>query len=108
VEFWRHEAPSGTIEMEHEPDGPVLHLRGDVDATVVQRWEAEGPVDRSAFVAIDVSKMAYIDSTGLSLLVRWAQEQSAAGRPAVLRNPTPRCKQVLYVAGITELFVLKS
>ena len=94
--------------MEHEPEGPVLHLRGDVDATVVQRWEADGPVDRSSFVAIDVSKMAYIDSTGLSLLVRWAQEQSAAGRPAVLRNPTPRCKQVLYVAGITELFVFKS
>ena len=83
-------------------------MRGDVDATVVQRWEAERPVDRSSFVAVDVSQMAYIDSTGLSLLVRWAQEQSAAGRPAVLRNPTPRCKQVLYVAGITELFVLKS
>ncbi len=108
VERWRwdpQEPLTGSISLEHEPDGAVLHMRGDVDAPVVERWEAERPSDVSPIVAVDVSKMAYLDSTGLSFLVRWAKGRSAAGRPAVIRNAGPRFEQVLYVAGISSLFV---
>jgi anti-anti-sigma factor len=92
------------MDVEEEPGGPVLHMCGDVDAPVIQRWEVEPPVDRPSIVAVDVSKMAYIDSTGLSFLVRWSKDMAEAGRPAVIRNATPRFEQVLYVAGIDSLF----
>jgi anti-anti-sigma factor len=97
--------PTGTIAVEREADGPVLHLRGDVDAPVVQRWEDEEAVDRLLIAAVDVSEMAYIDSIGLSFLVRWAQARSSAGQPAVIRNASPRFEQVLHIAGIGSLFV---
>jgi anti-anti-sigma factor len=102
---WDAQEPSGTITVEHESDGPVLHLCGDVDGPVVERWETERPADGPEIVAVDVSRMAYIDSTGLSFLVRWARDQSNAGRPAVIRNAGPRFEQVLAVTGLGSMFV---
>jgi anti-anti-sigma factor len=97
--------PTGSIDVEDGADGPVLRMRGDVDAPVVQRFESEQPVDRGTIVAVDCSEMAYIDSIGLSLLVRWAQERSAAGHPALIRNASERFARVLYTAGIESMFV---
>ena len=62
-------------------------------------------VDRPQITAVDVSEMAYIDSIGLSFLVRWAQARSSAGHPAVIRKASPRFEQVLHIAGIGSLFV---
>jgi anti-anti-sigma factor len=107
VGVWSWDAqgtPTGTMTVKNDPDGPVLHMCGDVDAPVVQQYEDESSVDRATIVAVDVSEMAYIDSTGLSFLVRWAKDQSSVGRPAVIRNATPRFEQVLYIAGISSLF----
>ncbi|HEY0126102.1 MAG TPA: STAS domain-containing protein [Blastococcus sp.] len=95
---------TGTIEVEHGADGPVLHMCGDVDAPVVQRFETEQAVDRRSVVAVEFSEMAYIDSIGLSFLVRWAQERSSAGHPAVIRNVGERIERVLYIAGIDSMF----
>jgi anti-anti-sigma factor len=97
--------PTGTIDVENGADGPVLHMCGDVDAPVVQRFEAEQAVDRRAVVAVELSEMAYIDSIGLSFLVRWAQDRSSAGQTAVIRNAGERVERVLYIAGIESMFV---
>lgn len=99
------EPPSGAYRVEHEDGGPVLHLLGDVDEPLVQRMRAEG-VEESALVAVQVGSVGYIDSTGLSLLVRWAQAAARDGRPAVLRSASPRFRKVLDLAGISVLFVL--
>jgi anti-anti-sigma factor len=108
VDLWQwdaHEPPTGTITVEQGVDGPVLHLRGDVDAPVVQRWRAERPADAAAIVAVDVAEVSFIDSTGLALLAKWAQDRSRAGRPAVIRNVGPRFAQVLGVSGLDSMFV---
>jgi anti-anti-sigma factor len=97
--------PLGAMELEQGAGGPVLHLRGDVDAPVVQGWEAEEPVDQSSIAAVDVSEMAYIDSIGLTFLVRWAQARAAADQPAVIRNAGPRFEQILHLTGIGSMFV---
>ena len=91
--------PSGTYRVVQEDAGPVLHLLGDVDEPLVRRMRAE-------LVAVQVGSVGYIDSTGLSLLVRWAQSAARNGRPAVLRSASPRFRKVLDLAGISVLFVL--
>jgi hypothetical protein len=55
-------------------------------------------------VAVDVSEMTYMNSTGLTLLVRWAQEAARASWPAEIRRGTPRFDWVLEVAGLITLF----
>jgi anti-anti-sigma factor len=108
VDLWQwdaHEPPTGTITVEQGADGPVLHLRGDVDAPVVQRWRAERPDDGAAIVAVDVAEVSFIDSTALALLAKWAQDRSRAGRPAVIRHVGRRFEQVLGVSGLDSMFV---
>ena len=92
--------------MVQEDAGPVLHLLGDVDEPLVRRMRAEG-VDERDLIAVQVASVGYIDSTGLSLLVRWAQSAATAGRPAVLRSASPRFRKVLDLAGISVLFALE-
>ncbi len=100
--------PGGSIDVEEAADGAVLHLRGDVDAPLVDGWRSMHADPGADFVAVDVSELAYIDSSGLSFLVRWAEEVAAAGRPAVVRRPTSRFRQVLDVAGLSDLFLQES
>jgi anti-anti-sigma factor len=99
------EPPSGAFRVVQEDGGPVLHLLGDVDEPLVQRMRAAG-LDERDLVAVQVGSVGYIDSTGLSMLVRWAQSAARDGRPAVLRSASPRFRKVLDLAGISVLFVL--
>jgi anti-anti-sigma factor len=99
------EVEGGSITVERTADGQVLHLSGDVDAGVVKELKAHDMPDLSGVVAVDVGDLSYIDSSGLTLLVRWAQEAARAGRRAEIRRPTPRFNRVLEVAGVAPLFV---
>jgi anti-anti-sigma factor len=96
---------TGVITVQDTEDGLVLHLSGDVEDVVVEQLMDTRPVDLSRIVAVDVGEVTYIDSTALTLLVRWAQAAAAAGRPAEIRRRTPRFGRVLEVAGLTTLFV---
>jgi anti-anti-sigma factor len=96
----------GSYEVVHEAVGPVLHLRGDVDAPLVHRIQ-DGGLDEGALVAVHVAAMAYIDSSGLAMLARWAQRAAGQGRPAVLLHATPRFRQVLDLTGLAPMFVLQ-
>ncbi|TFV54776.1 anti-sigma factor antagonist [Geodermatophilus sp. DF01-2] len=100
------EPPTGSFRVVHEDGGPVLHLHGDVDEPLVRRMRAAG-LPEGELVAVQVAAVGYIDSTGLSLLVRWAQQAARDGRPAVLRAASPRFCKVLDLAGISVLFVLE-
>lgn len=97
--------PDGSIDIEHDPDGAVMHLRGDVDAPVIDAFEAAGGRGGMSAVAVDVGELTYIDSSGLSFLARWAQAARSEGRAATLRRATARFDQMLDLTGLTPLFV---
>ena len=82
-----------------------MYLIGDVDRPVVARAEKEHTLDGLEIVAVDVAELSYIDSTGLSFLVRWALDASMHDRPAEVRRTTHRFDRVLELAGLTSLFV---
>jgi anti-sigma B factor antagonist len=98
--------PGGRIVVQHTGAGDLLALCGDVDAVVVQELQATGTPDLSQIVAVDVGELTYIDSSGLTLLVRWARQATRAGRPAEIRRAGPRFHRVVQVAGIAALFTL--
>jgi anti-anti-sigma factor len=97
---------TGDITVQEEAGGHVLHLVGDVDALVLQRFTRLRPSDQLRILAVDVGALRYIDSAGLSFLARWAQTARAEGRPAEMRRMTPRFARVLEVSGLTPLFDL--
>jgi anti-anti-sigma factor len=96
--------PDGSIEVEPDPAGAVMHLRGDVDAPVIEAFETGGGRGPAPIVAVDVGELTYIDSSGLSFLARWAQTARHEGRPALLRRASARFDQMLELTGLTPLF----
>ena len=76
---------SGAITVQDTVDGQVLRLSGDVEDVVVKHLMATCSVDLSRIVAVDVGELAYIDSTALTLLVRWAR--GSRGRRPARRDP---------------------
>jgi anti-anti-sigma factor len=98
--------PSGRITVTPADGGHILHLTGDIDAPVVEKLSSDHDPDGLRILAVDVGDLRYIDSSGLTFLVRWAQDARRDGRPAEIRRATQRFGRILEVAGLTALFVV--
>jgi anti-anti-sigma regulatory factor len=89
--------PPGAVWLEPGDDGLVLHLQGEVDSATVARWDRERPsaaadgVPQGAVVAVDASAAAFLNSTGVALLVRETEShRRPAGAPSCAA-PRGRC-----------------
>ncbi len=100
--------PPGAVWLEPGNGGAVLHLRGEVDAATVARWERDRPppgTDGTAHgvvVAVDASA-ACPNSAGVALLVRGTDAHRRAGGRPELRNPSRTVLQVLWLTGMADL-----
>jgi anti-anti-sigma factor len=93
--------PPGSITVESEGDRRILHLRGDVDSAVVARFAEEQGRELPAIDAIDAGAVSFLSSTGIAVLVRFAEAALAAGRdPPALRSASPVTMRVLDLAGL--------
>ena len=95
----------GSSSVEHERDGRVVHLRGEVDASAVDRLELQRLLEEPAVLAVDVRELTYIDSTAFPPLQRWAKRSSRTGGRAVIRGENPYFDQMLAVMGLTSVFL---
>ena len=94
----------GSISVQQEEDGWVLHLRGDVDSSAVNRLELRRRLEELTVMAIDVRELTYLDSKALPFLLRWARRSSQAGRRAVIRGGNPAFDEMLGVMGLASTF----
>jgi anti-anti-sigma factor len=94
----------GDIQVAFEPEGPVLWLRGEVDAAVVDDFGFRWTASPLPLIAIDAGEATFVDSSAVSLLVRWARAASMLGSTAVLRRSSPRLDRVLELMGLTDVF----
>jgi anti-anti-sigma factor len=96
--------PTGSIVVVTESGRTVAFLSGDVDAALIGTAGGTNVLVDQDVAAVDVSALGYIDSTGLTLLVRWAQSLAREGRRPVIQGMTTRFEKVLSVSGLTATF----
>lgn len=101
-----HVRPLGTIDLVEEEAGPVLRLRGEVDAAVVAIWDATTRSRGRAPVAVDVSGTTFLDARGLRLVVRETEAARRAGHVPELRRPSPAVRRLVDIAGAGPLFAM--
>ncbi|GIG38278.1 hypothetical protein Cph01nite_00400 [Cellulomonas phragmiteti] len=89
-------------------DGPVLRvvLGGAVDLVVRERdapalWPALDDAGLSA-VEVDAGAVTFLDSTGMSVLVRLARDVAERGLPLRLVAVSPRVEELLEHTGVRE------
>lgn len=90
------------LDLSHEDGAVIMSLRGDVDlacrgmlADTANRLLAD-----NALVMADLAAVTFLDSSGLSALVRAKREASRLGRDFRVRSATGLVADVLDVTGL--------
>jgi anti-anti-sigma factor len=100
------------IDVQRGPDGPVVVVRGELDAYTLDRLSAclarVVPEAAGRELVLDVRDLSLIDSLGLGLLMRTQQELEArGGGRMVLVAPTGAVRYVLEVTGVQDVFEIR-
>ena len=96
-----HVAVSGA-EPEYE-----VRLLGELDMSTAPQLREELlrlASDGATLVTVDLSELAFVDSTGLSVLITALKRLRQQGGEMALRSPTPGTRRVLEITGLTEVF----
>lgn len=95
----------GTLTMSSERDGPVhtLRLSGDLDLATTNVVEAElkrVEASDARTIVIDLSDLAFINSTGVHLLVDAELRSRADANGLTLLRGSPTVQRVLQICGV--------
>ena len=101
------ERPDFAAEMIVDRGAATLHVVGELDLDTAPTLEhALASIENQdvATVVIDLSGLAFIDASGLHLLVKALKRQRESGGEVVLRSPRPHTVRVLEMVGLTSVF----
>lgn len=105
------DAQSTAFEIREHRDGAriTLELTGEFDLGVTDTvrasltaLERHGP----ARLLVDISGLAFMDSSGLALLVEARQSAAAAGREFAITQPRGQVRRLFQLTGMLDGFVL--
>ena len=87
----------------------TVHLMGELDlasAPILRRALAELYREGTSSLVLDLSDLAFVDSTGLSELVAALKHCRQRGGDVVLRSPCPSTAKVLAICGLDRVFTI--
>lgn len=81
----------------------VLYLTGELEMATAEGFpaQARATLDGQRELILDISELAFIDSTGIRALLRLAELTGPKG--VVLRHPRPNVEAVLEIVNIESL-----
>lgn len=94
-----------TVESREDGNAWVLTLAGELslaEAQVLEQKLGEVLASADSTIIVDLTDVAFIDSTGLSVLVRAHQQASEAGVQLGVVNPRAQAKRLLSLTGLAE------
>jgi anti-sigma B factor antagonist len=108
----RDASPMALLQIDRTRDehGVVLGLRGEVDlgsAPELERNLSEIDGERPGRLLIDLSKVDFMDSTGLALLLRAQQAAQASGYELRLRPGSSQVQRLFELTGAGTRFTFE-
>jgi anti-anti-sigma factor len=95
--FWLEERGDGTER--------VLAVSGELDLAAAASFEAaldSALATGVARIVVDLTALEFIDSTGLSVLIKAQQRAGDTGRELGVVNPTAQVERLLTLTGLME------
>ncbi|MFD8232388.1 STAS domain-containing protein [Streptomyces sp. NPDC059696] len=99
-----------TIRLRDTATGPVLHVGGDLDydQAPVLRDRLDGlPLSSGQCLVLDLSGLAFCDSSGITALLAARQHALAADADVVLAAVPANLMRVLTLVGLDQVFTLR-
>lgn len=104
-----HGRTDGTLTsgmtLHEEADCSLVSVYGEIDLLVRQNAAqlCQVVASRALPVVVDATDVTFVDSAGMSVLVRLARDAESGGYPAVLRNAPWLLKELMTVTGVDRL-----
>jgi anti-sigma B factor antagonist len=94
-----------SIQRREDDRGVVLALFGELDVVSAPELEhhlREVLAQPHARVMLDLNGLSFVDSAGVSVLIKAKQDAQLHGRTLVLRRPTEQLQRVFAVVGLAD------
>jgi anti-sigma B factor antagonist len=94
-----------SINRRDEAGGVVLALSGELDvvsAPALERRLREALSEPGAHVSLDLSDLEFVDSAGVSVLIKAKQDADSNGRTLVLARATEQVHRVFALVGLAD------
>ena len=96
------------VSIAHEDDAVVASVRGEIDADNCEGLGERLLEDTSdvSRLVVDLSGLTFIDSSGISELLRTSETADERGQQFEIRNPSTTVYRVLEITGLLSHFGL--
>lgn len=94
-----------SITRREDARGLVLALAGDLDLGSAPRLERsvnDALAEPHARLVLDLGSLTFVDSTGVTALIKAKQRAVDLGRILVLRHPTEQVHEVFALVGMAD------
>jgi anti-sigma B factor antagonist len=94
-----------SINRRDEAGGVLLALSGELDvvsAPVLEQRLREALAEPGAHVTLDLSDLEFVDSAGVSVLIKAKQDAESRGRTLVLARATEQVHRVFALVGLAD------
>ncbi len=95
------------LAVDRNADGTTLRVGGEIDLTSAPRLddEIQALIEQSVTnLTLDLSSVAFMDSTGLRVLLKASKLIEGNGGRVVLREPSEPVRRLLEVSGLDGHF----
>jgi anti-sigma B factor antagonist len=98
-----------TTEIVRQHEDVIVTPRGELDLSSADQFSAalEEAITGTTTIVIDLSETSFIDSSGLSVLVRVKQWLDIAGGSIRLRDPQEQAKMAIHAAGLASVLYIE-
>jgi anti-anti-sigma factor len=97
------------VDVEYHSGNTVLRVAGELDLETAPQLlaEADPHLDGPGGLIVDLSRLAFIDSSGLSALIRLNKRMSGTGRTFVIISPPPGVAKAFEITGLDQVLPLR-
>jgi anti-sigma B factor antagonist len=99
-----------TVERRDDARGVVLVLSGELDMVSAPGLAAtldDVLAQPHARVMLDLNGLSFVDSTGVSVLIKAKQSAATHARTLVLRRPTEQLERVFALVGLANWLAIE-
>jgi anti-sigma B factor antagonist len=93
-----------------DAEGVVLALHGELDVAAAPQLEKlldQVRRERHPRVLLELSELSFVDSAGVSVLIKAKKEAEADGSQFILRRPTAQVHRVFALVGMVDWLVFE-
>jgi len=96
------------VEVHNEDHAVVIGVRGELDlaSSPVLQEHFEGVDSDASLLIVDLRELEFMDSTGLSILVKAHQQALEKGQQFALVRGSQQVQRLLTLTGVADRFTL--